>query len=424
MGLSREMLRDRYRAVRAFTAGLCKRLETEDCVVQSMPDASPAKWHLGHTTWFFETFVLQRAASGYEPLDTRYAFIFNSYYHAAGDRQPQARRGLLSRPTVVEIDAYRHHVDRHMERFLEDAPADPFREHALVVEVGLHHEQQHQELILTDIKHVFAQNPLEPRYHIPTSTRTPAVSAASAPPGWLPLEGGLVDVGNAGDDFAFDNERPRHRAHLEPFELARRLVTCGEFLEFIEDGGYLRPELWLSDGWDARERHGWEAPLYWRQEDGRRSLMTLGGRLPLDLGEPVCHVSYYEADAFARWAGARLPREEEWELAAVRQEVAGNFVESGRLHPSASNAARDGAAAQLYGDAWEWTASAYHPYPGYTPFPGALGEYNGKFMSGRMVLRGGSCASPAAHLRPTYRNFFPPDARWQFSGVRLARNLL
>jgi ergothioneine biosynthesis protein EgtB len=418
VGLSREGLLRRYREIRSFTVQLCDRLKTEDYVVQSMPDASPVKWHLGHTTWFFETFVLTRADTGYVPIDERYAFLFNSYYRAAGDRQPQAKRGVLSRPTVAEILAYRLHVDDCLERFLAEAPADTFRGQAFAIELGLHHEQQHQELILTDLKHAFAQNPLEPSY---LAALPPAVTSDPVPLAWTSFDGGLVGVGHAGDEFAFDNERPRHRAHLEPFWLANRPATCGEMVEFIEDGGYRRPELWLSDGWDAREAQGWEAPLYWRRSDGAWSLMTLAGCRQIDLSEPLCHVSYYEADAFARWAGASLPSEEEWELAAAGHEVSGNFVESGRLHPFACASTTDAGVVQLYGDVWEWTASAYHPYPAYSPFPGMLGEYNGKFMSGRMVLRGGSCVSAATHLRPTYRNFFLPDARWQFSGVRLCK---
>ena len=417
--MSREELLARYREIRSFTERACEPLAIEDHVVQGMADASPAKWHLGHTAWFFETFVLARAIATYDPFDSRHGAIFNSYYHGIGELLPQARRGVLSRPTVVAVREYRRHVDRHVERFIGHAAEDDFREHAFTIDLGLHHEQQHQELILTDIKCAFAQNPLEPRYHAPIAR---AVTAPSSPRRWRAFEGGLVEVGHAGDDFAFDNERPRHRAHLEPFELGDRLVTCGEIVEFIQDGGYLRPELWLSDGWDARERQGWDSPLYWRHGEQRWSVMTLGGRLPLDPNEPACHLSYYEADAFARWAGARLPSEEEWEFAAAGQEIAGNFVESGLLHPVAISRGMTPEVAQLYGDAWEWTASPYRPYPGYTPFPGALGEYNGKFMSSRMVLRGGSCASPIGHVRPTYRNFFPLDARWQFSGIRLARD--
>jgi ergothioneine biosynthesis protein EgtB len=415
--LSRETVLDRYRTVRAFTERLCEPLEIEDHVVQSMADASPTKWHLGHTSWFFETFVLLRAVASYRPIDERYAFVFNSYYDAVGDRQPQARRGLLSRPTVAQVRAYRRHVDHHVERFLEDSPAGAFREHAFAIELGLHHEQQHQELILTDIKHAFLASPLHPRY---VEATPPAAEFAPAGSAWLEFDGGLVETGHDGEGFAFDNEGPRHRTYLDPFELPDRLSTCSEYVEFIEAGGYRDPRLWLADGWDLRCGEKWDSPLYWKHNGNEWTVKTLGGHRPVHPHEPVCHVSYYEADAFARWSGARLPREEEWEVAASRHAVAGNFVESGRLHPSP---AAGGAAHQFFGDAWEWTASPYVPYPGYVPFPGALGEYNGKFMSGRMVLRGGSCASPTTHIRSTYRNFFLPSARWQFSGIRLARDL-
>jgi ergothioneine biosynthesis protein EgtB len=415
---AREELVARYREVRGLTERLCEPLQPEDCVVQSMPDASPTKWHLGHTSWFFETFVLGRAVPGFEPADERYAYIFNSYYRAAGDRHPQPRRGLLSRPTLEETYRYRHEVDRAMEAFFSAAPSSRFAEHAFTIELGLHHEQQHQELILTDVKHLFAQNPLAPSYR--NEAAAPAASG-SPPSSWLPHAPASPEVGWSAPQFAFDNERPRHRVHVDAFEVCSRPVSCAQYLRFMEDGGYSRPELWLSDGWDLREREGWKAPLYWRQGEEGWTLSTLLGRRPIDAAEPVCHVSYYEADAFARWAGARLPLEEEWEIAASAQEVGGNFLESDKLHPAADAAAGSKSLRQMFGDVWEWTGSAYRPYPGYAPFPGALSEYNGKFMSGRMVLRGGSCVTPASHMRPTYRNFFPPEARWQFSGIRLAR---
>src|SRR5216684_764879 len=412
-----ERIRDLYSRVRKFTEDLCAPLKTEDFVIQTMPDVSPTKWHLAHTSWFFETFVLKQAVPHYRSFEEQYGYLFNSYYHAAGERHPQTQRGLLSRPTVEEIFDYRHHVDRWVTRFLEESSDAELSEIRFAVELGLNHEEQHQELLLTDIKHVLGTNPLDPVYR-------PAIQSqpgAKAQPGWVGFDGGVVECGYRGAGFAFDNEYARHRVHLEAFDLANQPVSCGEYLEFIDDRGYERPELWLSDGWDARQRHGWRAPLYWKQTESGWTLTTLSGRRRLDLGEPVCHVSYYEADAFARWAGARLPREEEWELAAAGQHIRGNFAESGRLHPSAVNSPASDGPRQMFGDTWEWTMSAYLPYPGYIPFGGAFGEYNGKFMSNRMVLRGGSCVTPIRHIRPTYRNFFAPDARWQFSGIRLAR---
>jgi ergothioneine biosynthesis protein EgtB len=410
--LDRDRLHEIYRAVRRATEWLCEPLAVEDYVVQTMPDVSPTKWHLAHTSWFFEEFVLKRALPGYRPLDERYGFLFNSYYEAVGRRHARPERGLLSRPTVEEVFHYRRHVDAAMERAFAQADAE-------VVELGINHEEQHQELLVTDVKHVLAQNPLQPVYR---SAREPERVEAT-PARWSSYEGGVVELGESGDGFAFDNERPRHRVLLRPYQLQHRLVTSGEYLAFIDDGGYRRPELWLADGWEVRQRGDWQAPLYWERSDPGWRLMTLAGARALAPAEPVCHVSYYEAEAFARWAGARLPLETEWEKAAVEAPptllVEGNLLDTGQLHP---RAALDGSqVTQLYGDVWEWTASAYLPYPGYAPLPGALGEYNGKFMSNRWVLRGGSCATPARHLRATYRNFFPPDARWQFSGIRLAQ---
>ncbi|HWE36051.1 MAG TPA: ergothioneine biosynthesis protein EgtB [Isosphaeraceae bacterium] len=414
-------LADRYRAVRRRSEGLCEPLEDEDYVLQSMPDASPPKWHLAHTSWFFETFVLS-ARPGHRPIDERYDFLFNSYYNAVGERIPRPRRGLLSRPTVGEVYRYRAAVDDRMLDLL-DGPEGAWRPLASTIELGLHHEQQHQELILTDIKHAFGSNPLHPSYR----------EGLARPPGrpapplrWIAYAERLKWVGHDGEGFAFDNEGPSHRVYLEPFRLASRLVTCGDYLDFIADGGYDRPEHWLSDGWAARQSHGWPAPLYWDGDGDSRSIFTLDGPRPLDPAEPVCHLSYYEADAFARWAGARLPTEAEWELAASDVPVAGNFVEDDRLHPLAAPPVEDAdptlsnVPCQLFGDVWEWTQSPYTPYPGFRPAAGALGEYNGKFMCNQLVLRGGSCASPRSHLRASYRNFFPPDARWQFSGLRLA----
>jgi ergothioneine biosynthesis protein EgtB len=405
-------LADRYRAVRRCTEELCAGLEVDDFGVQSMPDVSPTKWHLAHTSWFFETFVLAGGLAGYRVFHPRFGYLFNSYYNAVGDRQPRDRRGHLSRPTVREVFAYRAHVDEHMAALLDGAVGGL----AGVVELGLHHEQQHQELIVTDLKHVFAGNPLRPVYR----ARPPETSSSAGPTCWSEFPAGVRWVGHAGPGFAFDNETPRHREVVPGFRLADRPVTCGEYLAFVEDGGYGRPEWWLSDGWAVCRREGWSAPLYWERQGGGWQLMTLAGVRPLDEAEPVCHVSYYEADAFARRAGARLPTEAEWETAAEGAPEAGNFLEAGRFHPAPGDGGRP---AQLLGDIWEWTASPYVAYPGYRPAAGALGEYNGKFMCNQMVLRGGSCATPRSHIRKTYRNFFPPDARWQFSGIRLAQDL-
>ena len=406
-----------YARIRGTTEALCRPLCTEDCVVQSMPDASPTRWHLAHTSWFFETFVLAPTVSGYAPFDARYAVLFNSYYHAAGERHPRPERGLLSRPTVEEVLAYRAHVDRAMAGLLAGEHGAPGAELRSTIELGLNHEEQHQELILTDIKHVLALNPLEPSYRERVLPAAPALASRER---WASFDGGLIEIGTDAPAFAFDNERPRHRRFVAPFELARAPVTCGEYLEFVRAGGYERSEHWLADGWDARERLAWEAPLHWKRDGSSWRVLTLNGARPLDPSEPVCHVSYYEADAFARWAGARLPLEEEWEHAAAGETPAGNLLDSERMHPSpCASAGRR--IDQAFGDVWEWTASPYSPYPGFEPFRGAVGEYNGKWMSGRYVLRGGSCVTPARHVRATYRNFFGPEARWQFSGLRLAR---
>lgn len=406
-------LSGRYGAVRSFTEHLCEPLATEDYVVQSMPDVSPTRWHLAHVTWFFETLILRPHLPGYQPLNERYHYLFNSYYNTLGDQWPRPRRGLLTRPTVEEVYAYRAHVDRCMEELLA---ADQVEKKVIdLVELGLNHEQQHQELILTDIKHVLAQNPLYPTYReLPPPKTRPTEQSR-----WLSFDEGLYETGHSGEVFAYDNESPRHRTFLEAFELASRPVTNGEYVAFMEEQGYIRPELWLSDAWLVVPRQGWQAPLYWQQMEDGWYEYTLGGLRRLEPDLPVTHLSYYEADAFARWAGARLPREEEWEVAARGQVMAGNFVESGRLHPSPAAGA---GLQQMFGDVWEWTASPYTPYPGYRQAEGPLGEYNGKFMCNQLVLRGGSCATHGTHIRPTYRNFFPPEARWQFSGLRLARD--
>lgn len=413
-------LADRYRLVRAQTEALCQSLAPEDFVIQSMPAASPVKWHLAHTSWFFETFVLVPNLPTYRPFHPNFNFLFNSYYETVGPRWPRPHRGLLSRPTVQEVFAYRRHVDEHMARLGQAG----HEESASVVRLGLNHEQQHQELILTDLKHAWSFNPLHPA--LPGRRSTPSVCPVS--PAWLSFPEGLVEIGHAGTgfafDFAFDNEMPRHRVFVPAFALANRLVTNADYLTFMHEGGYDRPDLWLSDGWAARNTHDWSAPLYWRRADAGWQTYTLHGVVPLHPNEPVCHLSYYEADAFARWAGARLPTEAEWEVAAASVTMAGHFLESDRLHPAPCPAADDvGPLVQMFGDVWQWTQSPYVGYPGYRPSAGALGEYNGKFMCNQMVLRGASCATPRSHARVTYRNFFPPEARWQFSGLRLAKDL-
>jgi ergothioneine biosynthesis protein EgtB len=388
-------LADRFRRMRLASEQIAAPLSPEDCAIQSMPDASPTRWHLAHTTWFFETFVLA-SAPGYEHFSRDFQYLFNSYYNAVGDQFPRARRGLLSRPGLAEVMKFRAHVDRHLLKLLERGVD---RSTAAVIELGLNHEQQHQELMLTDIKHVLSCNPLDPVYQ---ARQRPAPEQRNVPKEWRHYAAGIYWIGHEGPEFAYDNESPRHRQLLEAFSRASRLVTCGEYLDFIADGGYLRPGLWLSLGWQSVREQGWNAPLYWRQDGGEWTLFTLTGRVPLVCDEPVCHVSYFEADAFARWAGSRLPTEAEWEIAAV------DAIDAQPLE-------------QMFGERWQWTASAYAAYPGYHPPAGALGEYNGKFMCNQYVLRGGSCATPPGHIRPTYRNFFPADARWQFSGIRLAR---
>lgn len=378
----------RFNSVRARTEALAAPLSAEDQTVQSMPDASPTKWHLAHTTWFFETFVLRPHASQYRVFDPRYEYLFNSYYEAVGPRHPRPQRGLITRPGVEEVQAYRRHVTTAMLDFLEtDRAVDG------LVELGLHHEQQHQELILMDIKHALSVNPLRPAYRAARAATMGTAPALS----WREFEGGLVETGHDGHGFAFDNEGPRHRSWLDAFAIALRPVSCGEYIEFIEDGGYRRPEFWLSAGWDCVKQRAWEAPLYWEKRDGAWHVFTLSGLERVDPGRPVCHVSAFEAAAYAKWAGKRLPREAEWEIAADSLEGAG--------------------------EVWEWTASPYIAYPGYREPAGAVGEYNGKFMANQMVLRGGCSATPPGHIRPTYRNFFPPDARWMFGGIRLAEDL-
>jgi len=413
----RQALTEHYQDVRQSTEALCAPLAVEDYVIQSMPDCSPTKWHLAHVSWFFETFLLEPSVATYRSPDPRYTYLFNSYYNAVGDKYPRPQRGLVSRPTVDEVYKYRRHVDEQVLDLLECVDQELLAGVEPIVTLGLNHEQQHQELIVTDLKHMLSHNPLHPVY----VDRAPG--SASDVPGmrWVAFPEGVYWIGHEGSDFAFDNEEMRHREFVQPFRLASRLVTNAEYRQFIKQGGYSRPDIWLSMGWATVQQEEWRAPLYWDEDDGTWWQYTLSGRRPVDPAEPVTHISYFEADAYARWAGARLPTEAEWETAAVTVPIEGNFVESGAFHPRPLSPPNDGdRLAQMFGDVWEWTQSSYSPYPGFRIAPGALGEYNGKFMCNQYVLRGGSCATPRSHIRPSYRNFFPPEARWQFSGLRLA----
>lgn len=414
--LSREQLLKQYKEVRNFTHHLVEPLEIEDLVIQAMENASPAKWHLAHTSWFFETFVLGKFVSDFESLHPQYAYFFNSYYLQTGVPFKRAKRGTLSRPTVKEVFEYRAYVDEQMERFIQEADEETCKEAAFVVEIGNHHEQQHQELILTDMKYLLAQNPLLPVYRDLELNE----SNTQGPLNWISFEEGIVEIGNKGDEFTYDNEHPRHKTFVQNFDLADRLITNAEYLEFMEAGGYENSPFWLDEGWATVQKEEWEAPLYWFKRDGEWWYFTLGGVRKVDPNEPVTHISYFEADAFARWKGYRLPTEQEWEHACGDLEIKGNFVDNGNFHPATYPNDSKGLK-QMFGDVWEWTSSSYAPYPGYNPLPGALGEYNGKFMVNQYVLRGGSCATSRSHIRKTYRNFFHTDARWQFSGIRLAR---
>jgi ergothioneine biosynthesis protein EgtB len=417
--MQRAEVQQYYRDVRQTTVALCHPLATEDYVVQPVAYVSPPKWPLAHTTWFFETFILQPYMPGYQPYHDLYGYLWNSYYQHAGERWERGNRGVLSRPTVQEVYAYRTTIDDRMEQLLRRVDAAQWPEvHARVV-LGLHHEQQHQELLLTDIKYIFATNPLLPAYHHLPDPESPTVVSPAHP---LPYAGGTYVIGYDGEGFCFDNEQPAHRVFVEDFRLQNRLVTNGEYLEFIADGGYQSFQHWLSEGWETVQREGWQAPLYWQQLDHAWYEMTLAGLRPLNQSAPVTHVSFYEAAAYARWVGKYLPSEAQWEVAARSTGVSamgGNFVDNRVLDPLPWQP-QDGKLAQMLGDVWEWTGSAYLPYPGYWQGDGALGEYNGKFMSGQMVLRGGSCATPRSHIRLTYRNFFHPQERWQFTGIRLA----
>lgn len=415
-----ERLLARFHQIRNFTNALCANLEPEDFVVQSMPDVSPTKWHVAHTTWFFETFILKKFVSAYHADVPEYAYLFNSYYNAAGDMHRRDLRGLISRPTVREAQRYRSSIDAHMDNLLSDADENLIDEIEPILILGIHHEQQHQELLITDIKHVFAQNPLYPVFR----ERKIEIASPKRPPmHFVDFDEATVQIGHDGNGFAYDNESPRHRALVSAFSLASRPVTNGEYLQFIEDDGYACAEFWLSLGWITVNEQHWQAPLYWVKRDGAWWNFTLSGFRPVDESEPVTHVSYFEADAYANWAGARLPTEFEWERAASDCPIEGNFVENEAFHPqpaATSVQARD--LQQMFGDVWEWTRSAYSPYPGFRAAPGALGEYNGKFMCNQYVLRGGSCATSRTHIRRTYRNFFQPEKRWQFTGIRLARD--
>jgi ergothioneine biosynthesis protein EgtB len=423
-------LAQRYARVRAQTLALAAPLSEADCQVQSMPDASPTKWHLAHVTWFFETFILERFEPGFQPFNPAFRVLFNSYYQGVGDQHPRHQRGLISRPGLAEVKAWRAQVDARIAALLEQEPGAELN---TLMELGLQHEQQHQELLLTDLKHLLSCNPLQPVYH----PQWPLSSVVAAPMEWVPFPGGTVQLGHSGNGFAFDNETPAHAALLQPHAIANRLVTHGEWLDFMNDGGYTDPRWWMAAGWDWLRAQRITAPLYWQQsgdptQHGGWTNFTLHGRVPIDPHTPVVHISWFEAEAYARWRAAqdgepiRLPTEAEWEQAAGalgdELQTRGNFLESGALHPMPL--ARSGTGLQqMGGNVWEWTASPYTPYPGYRPWAGAVGEYNGKFMVNQMVLRGGSCATPREHIRASYRNFFPTDARWQFSGVRLARDV-
>ena len=415
-----------WRSVRHLTETLAEPLSPEDQAIQSMPDASPAKWHRAHTTWFFETFLLQPHQPGYCVFDAHFSYLFNSYYEQVGARHPRPERGLLSRPSAETVTQYRRYVDTAMGELIGQADAALLARIVPLLALGLAHEQQHQELLLTDIKHAFSRHPFAPAYVPPQSFQRDAAPALD----FVAFAGGIVEIGHDGLDhgagFAFDNEGPRHRVLLQPYRIATRPVTCGEYLAFIADGGYARPELWLSDGWATVQREGWQAPAYWladARHEGGWQIFTLQGRRAVDPAEPVCHVSFFEAAAFAEWAGKRLPTEAEWEHAAgaAQRRHSGDFLDPAHPHPRPC--AAPAGELQMFGAVWEWTRSAYEPYPGFRPAPGAVGEYNGKFMIGQQVLRGGSCVTPPGHIRASYRNFFPPAARWQFSGIRLAEDL-
>jgi ergothioneine biosynthesis protein EgtB len=412
MRLPQHQLKARYDAVRRRSLALAEPLTDEDCGAQSMPDASPIKWHLAHATWFFETFILERMEADFAPFHPAFRVLFNSYYNGIGEKHPRAQRGLLTRPAMPQVRAYRADVDARIARLMDsELSAERSARLAELIALGLQHEQQHQELMLTDVKHLLAQSALLPEY---MATPMPQ-AAAAAPMTWLAFDGGLTEIGHDGDGFCFDNELPRHKQYVAPFELASRLVTNREYLAFVADGGYFNASLWLAEGWDWVRSQNLNSPIYWRQDgQGQWQEFTLHGAQALDLERPVTHLSLFEADAYANWVGARLPTEAEWEFAAAQA-----VIEAGALHPA--GAAPGDGLRQMFGHCWQWTSSSYAPYPGFEVAPGALGEYNGKFMLNQYVLRGSSCVTPEDHARASYRNFFPAGARWQFTGIRLAR---
>ena len=409
-------LGQQFEAVRAFTEKITEPLEIEDYVVQVTENASPAKWHLAHTTWFFETFLLEKFLDDYSPVHPQYSYLFNSYYLQTGVPHCRARRGNISRPTVRQVFEYRESINCHVLDLIKNSTDKEFAQYAPVIEIGIHHEQQHQELLMTDLKYMFAQNPLNIAYRNkerPRKNHIPEIN-------WVSFEEGVYKIGHDGDGFGYDNEFPRHKTYIHDFELADRLVTNAEFIEFIEAGAYQEVEWWLDEGFSTIRDEGWNAPLYWKKEDADWFHYTLSGREKIDPNEPVTHISYFEAEAYARWKGCRLPTEQEWEVASETVETEGNFVDNDYLHPVALQENKN-ELKQMFGDVWQWTQSSYAPYPGYKPLPGALGEYNGKFMCNQYVLRGGSCATSESHFRKTYRNFFHADERWQFTGIRLAK---
>jgi ergothioneine biosynthesis protein EgtB len=414
---SKEELIEKFESVRAFTEDITEPLEIEDFVVQVTENASPAKWHLAHTTWFFETFLLEKELRDYDPIHPQYSYLFNSYYLQTGVPHCRARRGNISRPTVKQVFEYRESINEHVINLIKHATDEQYENWGPIIEIGIHHEQQHQELLMTDLKYMFSQNPLNITYKKVDRPSVESVPKLS----WSAFEEGIYEVGHKGNDFGYDNEFPRHKTYIHDFELANRLVTNAEFIEFIESGAYGEPKWWLDEGFSTIRDEGWNAPLYWEKKDGKWHQFTLSGGLQkVDPNEPVTHVSYFEADAYARWKGMRLPTEQEWEVASQGLTVKGNFADAGNLHPVALQNAKEGLQ-QMFGEVWQWTSSSYAPYPGYKPLPGALGEYNGKFMCNQYVLRGGSCVTSKSHFRKTYRNFFHANERWQFTGIRLAK---
>lgn len=413
---SRKELIEKFNQVRSFTEDITDPLEIEDFVIQVTENASPAKWHLAHTTWFFETFLLEKELPDYDPIHPQYSYLFNSYYLQTGIPHCRARRGNISRPTVKQVFEYRESINEHVINLIKNATPEQYKEWAPIIEIGIHHEQQHQELLMTDLKYMFSQNPLNISYKNTDRPKVKSIPGLS----WSTFEEGVYKVGHKGNEFGYDNEFPRHKTYIHDYDIANRLVTNAEFIEFIESGAYGEPKWWLDEGFSTVRDDGWESPLYWGKKDGEWWQFTLNGMQKIDANEPVTHVSYFEADAYARWRGYRLPTEFEWEVAAESLEIKGNFADAGFLHPVALQNVEEGLQ-QMFGEVWQWTQSSYAPYPGYKPLPGALGEYNGKFMCNQYVLRGGSCATSESHCRKTYRNFFHANERWQFTGIRLAK---